>query len=278
MLRTILIVGLLASISGADIAIGKLYRAVPTIANSEGVSPRTKYRFSMYFRAIDGFNAIKVSNKYKGNRTLYFYTSKGGYDYYTDKKSHNTIRIDRHSNVYMQYIGSNGRAGDWIKLKYYKVKSSRAIGSTYTDKWGKKYTVCEADGSKRRVIPYTTSKDYSLCGKPEYGYHAVALYDLYNRPVRSGASGYGINGRWQPARVVKNNYPNWIWVDTLTFTQRNKLRIDKADKYINNKNISLTKRQKVYKWTKTYCEAVVASDKVAITDSAKILDSLLLVK
>ena len=203
MLRTILIIGLLVGVSGADIKLDRLYKAVPTIANSEDVSPRTKHRYTLYFRAVEGFNAIRVSNKYKGNRTLYYYTSKHGFDMYTDPSSHNTIKIDRHGAVYMQYVSDKGRLGDWVKLNY-KLTKQLKLGSYYTDKYENKYRVCEVKGSKLRVIKATYS--LNTCKEAEIG-HSTGTSSLHKAYYRDGEGTFN-----RRTKQYTYTYTSWKWI------------------------------------------------------------------
>ena len=110
-----------AIIVGANLLGGGLssmveYAGTPVKINGEEVSNRVLYRYKCAYVFSENFNQISVTTNAFGNRVLYFYKSGGGYDYYADKNSHLTFKVDTKGTVYIQRVDAKGIKGDWLKL------------------------------------------------------------------------------------------------------------------------------------------------------------------
>ncbi len=140
---SIILIGLISFIHGNGLQSGKAYEAIPVKVNGDEVSNRVLYRYGMLFEFAKDYNIIHIESKVFGDRDLFYYKTKKGYDYYADKKSYLTVRVDTKGTVYIQKIDAKGYKGDWLMLKTITIKSKKprlkigslvVCGYTYTEK------------------------------------------------------------------------------------------------------------------------------------------------
>ncbi|RLF02077.1 MAG: hypothetical protein DRJ64_09760 [Thermoprotei archaeon] len=137
---SIILIGLISFIHGNGLQSGKAYEAIPVKVNGDEVSNRVLYRYGMLFGFAKDYNTIHIVSKIFGNRDLFYYKTKKGYDYYADEKSYLTVRVDTKGTVYIQKIDAKGYKGDWLMLKTITIKSKKPrlkIGSLVLCEYGR---------------------------------------------------------------------------------------------------------------------------------------------